>query len=113
MAIEQKNASEVQNNTHDKAVKQTVKARYLEAKGAKDFDHNQFCGLILAEHIEAAKASIDRIGKLWSKDEPKFPKSEKAWDQVQNDLYEHIENMIAQLKAGSTKVVKDLQPVEF
>lgn len=97
--------------------KNTVTHRFAEARKDKDFDQRQFCGVLIRENMENAKDAISRIGKLWAKTDSDgkaiFPKSEKAWDTIQTELYEHIENMVAQLKAGNKKIVKDLVPVEL
>jgi len=95
------------------STKKTVLYRYNESKVKADYDHNQFCGLILAEHIEASKESITKIAKLWAKSEPSFPKSDKAFDTIEEALCNHVKALASLLRSGSTKVVANLVPVTF
>ena len=94
-------------------VKRTVLHRYTEAKAKSGYDHNTFCGVILAEHVAASKESIGRIGKLWNKTDPTFPKSDKAFDYVEAELTEYLASMLDQLRSGSAKIVANLEPAPF
>jgi hypothetical protein len=93
--------------------KNTWLTHYKNESVKAGFDPKQFAGRIAGERLAVAKRAIHSIATPFFSNDADLPCTDTGIEYLETELYNAVEHMISELKAGKRSVSKDAVVVPF